>query len=155
MRSCQFSADQAKIYIESFFRSAEQCYKEFVEYLFPTFKDRFSFYQNMPHDYFFYLKDSNVLQWGTYGYQPSEDGKMKFIFKEHITLEQASKEDGIRVLRGFSLEQLLHRDYYSRIKTFDKINTSKVDDFCILRTWVYKLLRDDIRGVLKEHGSAI
>jgi len=155
MRTYQFSPDQAKLYIESFFSNVEEAYKTFVEHLFPTFKDQFPFYQTMPHTYHFYLKDNDVLKWGSYGYLPSPNGKLEFHFSQPKTSEQANKEDGIQVLRGFSLDKLLRRDYYTRIKTFERLNTSKVDDFCMIRNWIYKLLKDDMREIFKERDIRI
>jgi hypothetical protein len=158
MQTSQFSAHQAKLYIECFFRCLEDCYKDFVEYLFPTFKDEFSFYNTMPHDYLFYMEDSDVLKWGSFGYRSSKDGQTKFYYKKEVSWESIDdifKEDKISSLSGFTFDQILHSDYHYPIKTVDKINTPKVDDFCVIRNWVYKLLRNDIRTLLKKHGSNI
>ena len=156
MRAFQYSGEQAKAYIESFFKAVEKCYMEFVDHLFPTLKDNFAFYQNMPHEYFFYLKDSDGSHSGFYGYRPSDDGKIGFHFKAALTFgHQVHHEDRLDVIRGFSFERLLHRGYHSRLKTFDKLNTSKIDDFCMIRSWVYKLLKNDIGKVYKEKGFRI
>lgn len=104
---------------------------------------------------FFYMKDSDVSKWGSFGYRSSKDGQTKFNFKGDITIEHAFKEDGISILRGFSLDKLLRSDYHNDIKTIDKINTPKVDEFCVIRNWVYKLLKDDMRGIFKEHKEYI
>jgi len=69
------------------------------EYHFPTFKERFSFYQAMPHDYFFYMKDSDLLKWGMYGYRSSKNSETKFYFKEQEERNEASKKDQISILR--------------------------------------------------------
>ncbi len=154
-RCLQYSADQAKLYIESFFRYLENCYKDFVEYLFPTFKNQLSFYNTLPHEYFFYLQGADVLKSGYFGYRSPKDGLPKFIFKEYVPMEEAFKIDKVSILRGFSFDNLLHSDYHNPIKTIDQFNTSKVDDFCVIRNWVYKLLKDDMREIFKEHKEYI
>lgn len=63
-RTIQFSESQAKKYTKSFFRHLESCYKEFVEYNFPTLKESFEFYNSMPHEYIVYLHDADILKWG-------------------------------------------------------------------------------------------
>lgn len=153
MRINQYSPEQARLYIECFFRSLESSYKDFVEYLFPTLKDGFSFYKSMPHDYFFYMRDSDILKWGAFGYRPSRDGQTKFYYKESVPWEKSFED--VKTLQAFSLHRILHNDYHNRVKTIDKINTDKVDDFCVIRNGVYNLLRDDMRELFKKNGSAI
>ncbi|AFD06345.1 type I restriction enzyme HsdR N-terminal domain-containing protein [Solitalea canadensis] len=154
-RCFQYTADQAKLYIECFFRHLENCYKDFIEYLFPTFKNELTFFNGMPYEYFFYMKDADVLKWGMFGYRSSKDGQTKFNFRESVPMEKAFKEDRIKSLQGFSLEDILRSDYHNDIRTIDKFNTSKVDDFCVIRNWVYKLLKDDMRDILKEYNEYI
>jgi len=60
----QFSEEQAKLYTEKFFKLIETCYKEFVEYCFPTLKEELPFYKTLPHEYFIYLEDRDVLKKG-------------------------------------------------------------------------------------------
>ncbi|TRX05830.1 type I restriction enzyme HsdR N-terminal domain-containing protein [Flavobacterium gawalongense] len=123
IRSAQYSSEQAKLYIEKFFEHLESCYKEFVECYFPTFKDEFPFYKALPNEYFFYMKDSDILKWGMFGYRTSKCGKMKVYFKEHIPHNEAFEEDEVVILRAFSLDNILYNDHYNLIKTIDKINT--------------------------------
>jgi hypothetical protein len=151
IRSFQYSAIQTKEYVESFFMHVESCYKDFVDYLFPTLKNELSFYKTMPHDYFFYMENSDVLKRGSFGYRSSTDGKTKFNYKNNISIKDTFKEDSIFRLQGFSLDKVLRSDWHNDIKTIDKFNTRKVDDFCIIRNWVYKLLKDDMRDIFKKH----
>jgi len=155
IRIAQFSEEQAKLYIEKFFKHIETCYKEFVEYCFPTFADNFPFYTTLPHEYFFYLKDLDILKWGMFGYRISKNGETIVHFKESKPMDKIFEEGDVKILRGFSLDSVLHSDYHNQIKTVDKINTPKVDDFCIIRNWVYKLLKDDMRKLFEEIGENI
>jgi hypothetical protein len=150
IRSLQYSDEQAKLYVESFFRHVESCYRDFVDYLFPTFKHALSFYKGMPHEYFFYTRDSEILKWGSMGYRPSSDGQIKFNFKGNMPMGDAFKTDGVSKLQGFSLDKILRSSYHNDIKTIDKYNTPKVNEFCAIRNWVYKLIKDDMRDEFKE-----
>jgi len=153
--SIQYGQEQAQLYIEYFFKYLESCYKDFVEYSFPTFKEDFVFYKNIPHEYYFYMKDSDIRKWGMYGYRPSESGKLRVNIKESMPFssDKPFKEDGVKSLRGFSLESILNNNsnFDSKIKTIDKINTPKVDTFCVLRNWVYKLLENDMKHLFKDN----
>lgn len=151
----QFSEGQAKIYIERFFEHLDTCYKEFVEYCFPTFADKCHFYTTLPHEYLLYMTDSDILKCGMFGYRASKQGKTCVYFKDYRPIDEIFKENEVTVLHGFSLDTFLYNDYYDHIKTVDKINTPKVDDFCIIRNWVYKLLKHDMRELFKENGENI
>lgn len=155
IRSSQYSSDQAKLYIEYFLKHLEKCYTDFIEYYFPTFKDRFSFFNTIPHEYFFYVKKINDIKWGWYGYRSSKCGQTELNYRESNPFENTSNEDKITSFIGFSFDNFLYSDYHSQIKTIDKLNTPKVDDFCVIRSWVYKLLKKDMRELLKENNEYI
>lgn len=151
VRVFQYSPTQAKLYIETFFKYLESCYQKFVEDNFPTIKNEFSFYTNCPHEYFFYMKDMDVLKWGRFGYRPSRSGNIKFYY-DNKSLDQAFDEDGVSILRPFSLDDILYVDYHhDRIQTIDRINTREVDKFCVIRNWIYTLLKSDMEKLFKEN----
>jgi hypothetical protein len=104
-----------------------------------------------PHEYFVYMKDSDVLKWGLLGYRPSNSGAVKINFREMTTSDEPFTTGETRILRAFSLNQILHNDYSNLIKTIDKINTPKVDEFCVLRSWVYRFLKEDMKTLFKEN----
>lgn len=151
IRDYQYSEEQSKLYIDRFFRHLESSYKDFVEYCFPTYKDEFTFYKSIPNEYIFYMKDSDVFKWGYFGYRPLKCEKDKIKFKEFSASDKAFEEDKIPVLRAFNFDMILHSGYDNQIKTIYKINTSKVDDFCVIRKWIYKLLQDDMRKLFNEN----
>lgn len=109
----------------------------------------------MPHEYFVYMKDSDVLKWGYLGYRQSRTAKVEVTFRELISSDKIFENKEVKILHPFSLDRILHVDYPHTIPTVDKINTSKVDDFCILRNWVYQFLKDDLREIFKENGELI
>jgi hypothetical protein len=151
IRPIQFSAEQAKLYIETFLKHFDACYKAFVECLFPTLKDNFTFYEGIPHEYFLYMKDSDVLKWGYLGYRTSESGEVRINYKDFSSSDKAFENRETHNLHGFTLDQILHNDHHFVVKTIDKINTPKVDEFCVLRNWVFKFLKDDLRKMFKEN----
>lgn len=153
MRTVQFSESQAKEYTTSFFKDLESCYKEFVEYNFPTLKDSFEFYNTMPHEYIVYLKDDGILQWGSFGYRHSETGDFGIYFKGLEEEEKAFTKQGIICMRHFSMELILkiQESYRYNVQVFEGISASKLEENCILRGWIYKMLESDIDDILKMH----
>lgn len=149
-RSVQYSNKQAESYIKCFFKHLEDSYKDFVEYYFPTFKEEFKFYKTIPHEYFFYMEDLDILSYGVFGHRPSESGNIK-ISVNRISHKAAFKEDRVTILHSFSLDKILYNDFTSKqIKTIEKINTPKLDDFCVIRSWIYRLLKNDMREIFEE-----
>lgn len=155
IRSAQYTETQTQLYIKDFFKHLEKCYKIFVEDCFPTFKDKFHFYSTMPHDYLFYMKESNVHKWGVYGYRKSKTGNLDIIFKDLKYEDEAFKIEGIKSLRGFSLDSILRINDYHKypVKTVDKHNTSDVDEHCVIRNWIYKLLERDMAKLFKKYDD--
>ena len=153
VRIAQFSEVQAKQYVSEFFRHLELAYKDFVEYCFPTYKDEFDFYGTIPHEYFFYMKDDDILKWGSFGYRPSPSGKFEINFKDSNESDEAFKSIGLKSLRSFSLDFILRirDDHRYPVKTVDRLNTTKVDEYCVIRNWVYKFLEVDMDKLFKEN----
>lgn len=149
-RQRQFSDQQAKLYIECFFSSLEDAYKDFVEYHFPTINQELSFYKNSPHEFLFYQREPGFSKHVFYGLRRSSAGERKFQFKPFHSHEDAFERDEVYMMSGFHLNDLVHVHYSNRMKTYDGLNTSKIDDFCVLRAWVYKLLRSDMEKFFRS-----
>ncbi|WP_026728785.1 type I restriction enzyme HsdR N-terminal domain-containing protein [Flavobacterium denitrificans] len=151
-RTVQYSEIKAKEYTITFFKHLETSYKEFVEYNFPTFKNSFNFYNTMPHEYFVYLKDSDILQWGSFGYRSSQTDSFNVYFKDWDDKKEAYIEEHIEYQRLFSMETILRINDYIRypIPTFDGIRSSQVDENSIIRNWLYKILESDMKDVFKK-----
>lgn len=149
VRIIQYSADQAKLYINSFFKQLESAYKAFVDDNFPTLKNQFKYYNDCPHEYFFYMKDLNILKWGTFGIRPSKSREVKVFHSENATNSMigpssAFEEDEISILRPFSLNDILY--FENR-----HLSTSKLDDFSVIKNWVYKMIDDDMAQLFKDN----
>jgi hypothetical protein len=153
MRTVQFSESQAKDYTISFFRHLEYCYKEFVEYNFPTFKNSFKFYNTMPHEYIVYLKNADILQWGGVGYRQTQSGSFSLYFEDLEAEEKAFIEEGILSIRHFSMESILkvNDSYRYNVQVFEGISASKLEENCVIRSWLYKMLESDMDDILKMH----
>ncbi len=153
VRIAQFTKEQGLLYITEFFKHLDSCYQEFVEYCFPNLKDEFTFYKEVPHEYFFYMRDSDVLKWGSFGYRPSRSGQFEIHIKDISQSKEAFEKENLTCLRAFSLDLILHiRDFiHFPVRTVDEIKTPNVDEFCVLRNWIYKLLKSDMEGIFEEH----
>jgi len=152
-RIAQYSKDQAKIYIHEFFRKLEICYKEFVDFNFSTFKNDFDFYNSIPNEYFFYYEESDIFKCHTFGYKTSPTNEFKVNFKNSIDpFEDAIKKNGLKSIHSFSVDFII-KIYHSWniVKTVDKFNTSEVDEFCVIRNWIFKFLRNDLEKIIKEY----
>lgn len=155
IRTFQYSASQANLYIKDFFKKLEICCKEFVEYSFPNLKDELSFYKAIPHEYIFYMKESDILKWGTFGYRPSKTSKLEVYFRDSNKSKEAFEKEELKCLRAFSLDMILRVNDYTRypVQTVDRINTSDIDEYCVIRNWIYKFLEDDMEKLFKENND--
>lgn len=155
-RAAQFTEAQARAYAITFFTQLEQCYKEFVDYFFKPYREGFKFYTEIPHEYFFYMKDDEVIKWGSMGLRPSRAGEIGFHFSGGTrTMEDVFKEDGLTSLQHFNMDKILRSDIHHDVRTVDRFNTSDVDDFCVIRNWVYRILKNDFRELFRENGEYI
>jgi hypothetical protein len=101
------------------------------------------------------MKDSDVLKWGELGYRQSKNGEVIVNFKALNSPEDPFPIDETNILYAFSLGHTIHNNYDRLIKTVDKINTPKVDEFCVLRNWVYRFLKGDMETLFKENKEQI
>lgn len=149
MRAAQFSNKQAEKYLKLFFSWMEDAYKQIVESNFPTFLDRFEFYNNIPHEYIFYTHNLSNVRFGWYGYKKSPDGKFNLFFRVPENKDDIFKnDDGIKVFRGFDFDKFININ--NPIKTVKNINSSKVDENCVIRNWTYQVLIGDLNNIVKR-----
>ncbi|XWW45656.1 type I restriction enzyme HsdR N-terminal domain-containing protein [Fibrella sp. USSR17] len=150
IQSLQFTKDQGKIYIEKFLKLFESSYKDFIENIFPTYKEKLPYFMSLPHEYFVYIDDSNEHRAGCLGYRSSKTGSTEVNFRKFTSVDAIFTAGEVNSFRGFSLSQILRSDYHNTVRTVDKINTPKVDDYCVLRSWIYKHLKEDVEKLFKE-----
>lgn len=153
-RIAQFSNEQMKKYVKVFFEKLEVAYRQIVESCFPTLIDKLTFYNNIPHEFIFYINDLSEIKHGCYGYKKSSNGKFHLIYKSSKKSENFFKnEDGIKTLRVFSFDRFIHIN--NPIKTVRRINTNKVDVSCVVRNWAYQILINDLNKIVKKYDIQI
>lgn len=150
-RTLQFSESQAWLYIDTFLKHFDCCYKEFIESSFPTIKDKLPFFKSLPHEYFVYMKDASSLQWGYLGYRQSRNDEVIVNHKHLGPHDDIFSIKECNILHSFSLDQIIHVNYYDRVKTIDGLNTDRLDEFCVIRNWVYKFLKRDMEAIFREN----
>ena len=150
--SAQFNENQAKNYIKEFFKNLETAYKELVEYCFPTLKNSFYFYSTMPHKFLVYMKDSKNIHMHGFGYGAANNNELEVHFFDRSFSDIDFSREDIEIFRGSTFSNLLRK--ISPIKTVNNIDTSKVDEYCVLRNWVYELIQDDIKRIMREKDIA-
>lgn len=153
IREQQFTSSQAKLYIETFLKLFDEAYADFVNFNFPTLKNRFPFYTSGPHEYFVYMKDEDLHKWGQIGYRKSTTGILDIHFKIMTASDEPFKNGETTILWGFVLNHILHNGYYGLYKTIDGFRTPKLDDYCVLRHWVLSVLQDDLKEIFKEYDA--
>lgn len=149
IRVLQFDEICIKKYITEFFEYLEIAYKCIVERCFPTFKNKLSFYSNLPHEYVLFVPNVENPIRGFYGRRHSSEGKFSFRFEKMPTFENRKKPSGFGILRGFSFGQIIHID--NPMQTVSEINSRNVDESCVLRNWVYKILKEDFEKYFGEN----
>jgi hypothetical protein len=153
IRINQFTEAQGELYVSEFFRFLEICYREFVEYCFPTFKDQFEFYTTLPHEYFFYMREADILKWRLYGYRTSNTGKIEINLIDGNNSQEAFKKLDIQSLKSFSLDLILHiaESRHYPIRTVDQVSTLDINKYCVMRNCIHKLLEHDMKALFKEN----
>ncbi len=95
----------------------------------------------------FYMRDSDRLKWGRFGYRAPQTGKFEIHFRNTDESGKAFEKGEVLSLRSFTLDVILHiQDFiHFPVQTIDRIRTPKINEFCVLRNWVYNLLKNDIK----------
>ncbi len=149
-RMLQYSDSKAQNYLIEFFKLLEECYTEFVEYYFPSFKNNLSFYSSMPHEYFIFMRNNEIRDWGFFAYKSSETKVIKVNFKNWDTnTKKLPKEKGIKSYKVFSIDQILHVSHRFKLPR-GTIFADKVEEYCIFKYWIYNLLNKDFEDIFKE-----
>tara|TARA_R110002167_G_scaffold319755_1_gene525549 strand:+ start:4460 stop:7465 length:3006 start_codon:yes stop_codon:yes gene_type:complete len=149
-RMLQFSDLKARSYLIEFFKLLEKCYSEFVEYYFPTYKNDFPFYSNMPHEYFIFMRNNEIRDWGFLAYKSSENKKIKVNFKNWDTnSKKLPKEKGIKSYKVFSIDQTLHVSDRFKLPR-GTISSDEVEEYCVFKYWIYHLLNKDFKEIFEE-----
>ncbi len=151
VRMLQFSDSKAKTYLTEFFKLLEKCYSEFVEYYFPTFKNDLPFYSSMPHEYFIFMRNNEIRDWGFFASKSSEDKEIKVNFKNWDTnTNKLPKEEGIKNYRVFSIDQVLHVSDRFILPRGTFGSADKIEEYCIFKYWIYNILNRDFEDLFED-----
>ena len=156
-RMLQFSSAEAKTYTKRFFELLEICYKEFIDYYFPTLKSEFSFYSKMPNEYFVFTRNNEIRDWGFLAYKNSQNKRLAVNFKNWDTsTKKLPSENDISNYRTFSFDQLLYiKDSFMSIRAAASIGSSdKIESYCILKYWIYKMISKDFKKIFIKHTGS-
>lgn len=154
IKSGQFSNKQIKKYIKELFENIEIAYRQIVESCFPTLADRLTFYNNMPHEYIFYINDENNIRFGWYGYKKSLKGEFSVICKPPRNRENIfENDDDIKSFIGFNFNDFIR--ITTPLKTARSINSHDTDASCVVRNWTYQILIRDLNEIVKEYDIQI
>ena len=74
---------------------------------------------------------------------------LKILGKEKINKETAKMMSTLDFNNPSEVSRFIRESM--PVKTIDKINTREVDHFCVIRNWVYRILKDDFKKLLEEY----
>ena len=139
----QFTDGQVRRYIEGFLLCVETAYAEVVDECFPLLKYSMPFYASRPHRYLvrYELGDVDSITIACI----KSDG-----YYDHPVVEfTEDRSETFRRGHGYlwswvrSASSAFAADY-SRLRTVEGMESPKVDEFCVVREWVYHLLSGDL-----------
>jgi len=138
----QYSNKQLKKYIKKFFQIFINEYNNLVETCFPNLKNNMILYKSQPVNFFIKCSQFNLKNsWSLcYGYEKSDEKENKF----EVSLDIESDKEfnycsGIETLFRVTGP----RNFSSRF------NIKKVNEFSVLRDWVYNKIENEINQLLE------
>jgi hypothetical protein len=146
--TAQYSDEQLKKYIETFFPLFVKEYNKVVEICFPTAKHKISFFNDQP---FHFIIEFNRFQqngWTLcYGYKTDNLEENKF---EVIINPTKSKFDGkdksFKTIHFSTIDKLFRAYIYSKDRSIaPNFNVDKADNACVLRYWVYSEIEEGLK----------
>lgn len=148
----QFSDEQIKNYVDSFFRIVEQAYIEIVDSCFPILKSDFPFHKTLPYTYYVHLILDNPRAWSlSYGYSNSLTGKTEIVFVDEDLWTEGQRKYGLTSWHYLSLDKLFEERHSAKMMVRG-FNTRQVDERLVIRKWVYEVLTNDINVWCKKAG---
>jgi hypothetical protein len=154
----QYSETQFKNYIEVFFRRFIEEYKILVNVCFPTLKDRFEFYSDMPSGVYvefdteMYSNHGGSLQYG-YKYDSSEPAievvarpaVSRFKYDDFTTFRSWHHRGLDSIFRDHQPTPLVSVGGYGGSGGYDHSS-----EMCPLRNFVYAQIKHDVETLLKD-----
>ena len=72
------------------------------------------------------------------------------VREENLAFKKKKKYREDLYHKTIALPMVWHTNNHSG-ETIDRINTREVDKFCVIRNWLYKMLKSDMEKLFKEN----
>ncbi|MBA7553794.1 hypothetical protein ES705_46393 [subsurface metagenome] len=146
----QYSDEQLKKYIETFFPIFIKEYNKMIEICFPTIKHKFPLFNNQPlHFVIEFNRFQNKGFTFCYGYKKGNLKENKF---EVIANPTNTKFDdkSFNTIAFSTINTLFMVDIYSKYRRISSYsNIEKADEVCVLRDWVYSEIEEGLKELSK------
>jgi len=144
-----YSEKQLKKYIEEFFKKFIDEYRIIVETNFSAFSKKFTLFSFQPIHFCIEAKWEGDDKGLKYGYRKSCKGKDIFEVQiepkfSKLAFDNTEFED----IRRYLSIGCIFPPYIIPITLDRRYNTREADEVCVLRGWVYKYIRDEIKQII-------
>ncbi|MHC2994143.1 MAG: type I restriction enzyme HsdR N-terminal domain-containing protein [Candidatus Atribacteria bacterium] len=148
----QYSDEQLKKYIETFFPLFIKEYNKMVEVCFPTIKHSFPFYNNQP--FYFIIEFNRFKQNGwtlCYGYKTDNLKENKFeVIINPAKSKFDCKDKSFKTIHFSTIDKLFRADVYSKNRSIaSNFNIREADEACVLRDWVYNEIENELKNLIE------
>ncbi|MFA5033951.1 MAG: type I restriction enzyme HsdR N-terminal domain-containing protein [bacterium] len=143
----EYSRDRIVEYVKTFFEVLIKTYNNIVETCFPLQKNNFELYNAQPIS--MYINIQTISSQGfslIYGYKRN-DAKENEFQVDYEQINYSSLEDKKFIHYCAQDLSLLFHKSYNELVFVHGYNTGKMNEFCVLRSWVYELLKGEIKNI--------
>ena len=145
----QYSDEQLKEYIETFFPLFIKEYSKMIKVCFPTIKHKFPLFNSQPFNFIIEFNRFKQNGWTLcYGYKKDnlEENKFKVIMNPTKS-KFDGKDKSFKTIHFSTIDKLFRADVYSKNRSIaSNFNIREADEVCVLRDWIY----NEIEGGLKK-----
>jgi len=105
----------------------------------------------MPNEYFVFMRNDEIRDWGFLAYKSSDIEEIKVNFKNWDTsTNKLPKEKGIESYRVFSIDQILHVSDRFILPRGSIGLSDNVEEYCIFKYWIYNIIISDFEEIFEE-----
>jgi hypothetical protein len=149
--AAHFTEEQMRRYITSFLITAEKSLCDVVDVCFPHMKNDLNFYRSAPHEYIVAYRHEDPDSFNlTYGWRRSRSGFSEVHFVEDDFGSAFLSKHGVDSVCHSSVADVLWISSSDARQTFKGLDTTKVDESCVIRQWVYRVIESDIKDLLQS-----
>lgn len=151
----QYSDVQLKRYLEVFFSLFLTEYRTLVETCFPRLKNKLWFYELSPAFIYVEAQTANLTGWTlSYGYSAEKSTQTIVIVDVNASRSQFDLRER-ELVRHYSstIDHVFHD--YQPVLLQPQINSSRSNEMCVLRSWVYQQVKEDMKEVLESSRKRV